>query len=141
MVILDVCAAYEIASKTEEGRVLKSFISPNEEVLVPTHFYVEFLNALSKYVRGGDITFEKAFSYFKSIDCLITKLVEPKRYAEEVLAESAKLKHPAYDMFYFVLARRHNAVLLTVDKRLANLCADNRVSCVHFVEKEEMLYD
>ena len=137
MLILDVCAAYEIANNSDEGRVLRSFISPNVDVVVPTHFYVEFLNVLSKYIRGGDLTYEQALSYYDSIDSLITKFVEPKSYAKEVLAEATKLKHPAYDMFYFVLARRYNAVLLTVDKRLADLCAQNRVSCVHFVNDGE----
>jgi predicted nucleic acid-binding protein len=36
----------------------------------------------------------------------------------EVFSESMKLKHPEYDIFYLVVARRNDAVVLTKDRRL-----------------------
>ena len=134
MVVLDVCAACQIVAGTTKGKALLSFIGNKERVIVPSHFDVELLNALSKYVRGSKLSYNEVLSRFELIQEMITAHVNIADLSEEVLAESIRLKHDAYDMFYFILARRHNAVLLTVDKRLANLCADNRVSCVHFIE-------
>ena len=141
MVVLDACAAVEIVQGTPEGQYLRSEVEFSDEVIVPSSFYVEVMNALYKNIRGNKMSYDEAVNYFWEICNFVTASVEMKDAYEEVLREAAIQQHPAYDICYFVLARRHNAVLLTVDKRLANLCADNRVSCVHFVEKEEMLYD
>jgi predicted nucleic acid-binding protein len=41
---------------------------------------------------------------------------------------AALTRHPAYDTFYLVLAKRNNAVLLTLDKSLMALAAQAGVS-------------
>ena len=141
MVVLDACAALEIVQGTVEGKYLLSEVELSEDVIVPSSFYVEVMNALFKNIRGEKMSYDEAVNYFWEISNYVTASVDMKNAYEEVLREASILKHPAYDICYFVLARRHNAVLLTVDKRLADLCAENRVSCVHFVDREEMLYD
>ena len=44
--------------------------------------------------------------------------------------EAMRLRHPVYDMLYFVLARRNAATLFTLDRKLQQLCLDNGVDCV-----------
>ena len=139
MVVLDACAALEIVQGTVEGKYLLNEVELSEDVIVPSSFYVEVMNALYKNIRGEKMSYDEAVNYFWEISNYVTASVDMKNAYEEVLREASILKHPAYDICYFVLARRHNAVLLTVDKRLADLCAENRVSCVHFVDREEML--
>ena len=141
MVVLDACAALEIVQGTVEGQYLRSEVEFSEDVIVPSSFYVEVMDALYKNIRGGKVSYDEAVNYFWEISQFVTASVDMKDAHEEVLREAAIFQHPAYDICYFVLARRHNAVLLTVDKRLANLCANNRVSCVHFFSNEEMQYD
>ena len=141
MVVLDACAAMDISVMNVRGKYLRSELENSDEVIVPVSFYTEFMNTLYKHIRGGNISYDEAVNYFWEISHFVTASVDMKDAYEEVLREAAILQHPAYDICYFVLARRHNAILLTSDKRLANLCADNRVSCVHFFNKEEMLYD
>jgi len=46
----------------------------------------------------------------------------------EVFAESVTYRHPVYDLFYLVLARRQNAILLTNDVKMKNLAKDMRIS-------------
>lgn len=141
MVVLDACAALEIVQGTPEGQYLRNEVEFTEDVIVPSSFYAEVMNALYKNIRAEKMSYDEAVNYFWEISNFVTASIDMKDAYEEVLREAAIQKHPAYDICYFVLARRHNAVLLTVDKRLANLCAKNRVSCVHFVDAEEMLYD
>ena len=141
MVVLDACAALEIVQGTPEGNYLRSEVEVSEEVVVPSSFYIEVMNALYKNIRGDKMSYDEAVNYFWEISQFVTATVDMKDAHEEVLREATILQHPAYDICYFILARRHNAVLLTVDKKLANLCADNRVSCVHFVDNAEMMYD
>jgi len=39
---------------------------------------------------------------------------------QEVLREASTRKHPVFDLFYAVLARREGAAIVTVDTRLRN---------------------
>ena len=48
----------------------------------------------------------------------------------EATKEAMRLRHPVYDMLYFVLARRNAATLFTLDRKLQQLCLDNGVDCV-----------
>ncbi|MBO4364922.1 MAG: type II toxin-antitoxin system VapC family toxin, partial [Eggerthellaceae bacterium] len=48
----------------------------------------------------------------------------------EAFRESIRLDHSAYDMFYFVLARRLGATLFTTDRKLQRLCREHGVDCV-----------
>lgn len=42
----------------------------------------------------------------------------------EAFALSCQLKHPVYDILYLILARRHHAQLLSMDKKLLRLAAE-----------------
>jgi predicted nucleic acid-binding protein len=41
---------------------------------------------------------------------------------KEALGEGIKNSHSIYDMFYAILARRNEGVLITNDKELADIC-------------------
>lgn len=138
MVVLDACAAMDIAVRNIRGKYFLSEIEASDEVIVPSCFYAEFMNTLCRHIRGGNVSYDEAVNFFWEISQLVTASVDMNDAHEEVLREATILQHSAYDICYFVLARRHNAVLLTVDKKLANLCADNRVSCVHFFNESEI---
>lgn len=59
---------------------------------------------------------------------LVDETVELGLLYREALAESLRLGHSVYDMFYFVLARREDATLVTCDRRLDALCEQEGVS-------------
>ncbi|MBN2244352.1 MAG: type II toxin-antitoxin system VapC family toxin [Candidatus Aminicenantes bacterium] len=40
----------------------------------------------------------------------------------EAFGRSSQIGHPVYDSLYLVLARRNNAILLTLDTKLADAC-------------------
>ena len=52
------------------------------------------------------------------------------------LCPSSRLGHSAYDVFYFVLARRNAATLCTLDQRLQQLCLKNGVNCFYGLDVE-----
>ena len=58
---------------------------------------------------------------------LVDDFIPTVELAVEALHEATRLNHPVYDMYYFVLARRNGAVLLTEDKKLQVLALDNGV--------------
>ena len=134
MIVLDVCAAIEIASGTPDGKALENSICEGETVIVPNYFYIELSNTLYKCIRGKLFTADQATRMLSFVKTIVTAEVDVKEMLPEIISESLQLKHPTYDIGYFVLARRNGATLLTVDKRLAEICEENRVSAVHFVD-------
>lgn len=134
MVVLDVCAAIQMAAGTKEGLALRSLLLEGEEVIVPVHFNVELLNALCKMVRGKLISEEVANVYYDAIERIINRHIDTVGFEAEIINQSCKLKHPAYDIFYFLLARRNAATLITVDKKLQRLCLENHVDCILMIE-------
>ena len=134
MVVLDVCAALQMALGTKEGCALRALLLEGEEVAVPIHFKVELLNALCKMVRGNMISVSAANDYWQAIDRIVTQRVDIEGFETEIIGQATALKHPAYDVFYFILARRCNATLLTVDKKLQSLCIENHVNCILLID-------
>lgn len=55
---------------------------------------------------------------------------------QEALSEGFRLQHSTHDMFYFVLARRMAATLMTADRRLMELCTCNGVDCIEEAKVE-----
>lgn len=57
---------------------------------------------------------EKGIDY--CID-LIDDYIETKTMCREVFSESIKNDHHAYDLFYLIIARRYNALILSRDEK------------------------
>lgn len=62
---------------------------------------------------------------------LVSEFVPMSELAIEAQSEGRRLAHSPYDMFYFVLARRNACPLLTLDRRLNELCMTNMLGCVY----------
>ena len=62
---------------------------------------------------------------------MIDNFIEGKELWKEALGDGIKHKHSIYDMYYLVLARRHNAVLITCDGALARLCRKLKIELCH----------
>jgi predicted nucleic acid-binding protein len=58
---------------------------------------------------------------------LIDDYIDTSELCFEALAESLRLKHPAYDLFYLVAARRNNAILIPRDKKLAKIAKEMNI--------------
>ena len=46
---------------------------------------------------------------------------------KEALGEGIKYNHSIYDMFYAILARRNDAILITNDNKLAKISAEMKI--------------
>ena len=130
MIVLDCNAAVEIARGTENGNALMMLMNNNEKAIAPRFFAYELANVVSKYARGGYIARDAALELGHQAIDLIDEFQDDGNLWEEAVAESIRLKHSAYDLFYLLLARRNAATLFTLDRKLQQLCLDNGVNCV-----------
>ncbi len=122
-VVLDASAAAGIALCQPQTGQLVERLESATLVLAPDLFVSEVCNTFWKYRKAGLLTQEQAESNLARALGLADRLEPAAPCYQEAFALAVKQQHPFYDALYLVIARRNNAVLLTLDKRLAALAA------------------
>ena len=118
IIVLDTSAAVEIVLARDSADRLTNIVGEADWVIAPTLLISEVTNVFWKYQKFADFPYAECE---KSIEQAVSL---PDEYFNELdlYRESFKLgctlDHPIYDVLYLVLARRHNAMLLTMDKKL-----------------------
>ena len=131
MIVLDCSAAVEIARDSAEGRALAGLMHEHETIVAPSLLLVEASNVAFKYFRAGLLDRAGALALLEDSLALVDGFADMAVLAREALGESMRLGHPAYDLFYLVLARRLGATLFTLNKGLLSLCEECGVDTVH----------
>ena len=119
--VVDANAAAEIVLERAAAVDLINRIFVADKVIAPSLFYAETANTFRKYVQGGFLDVEDGTELFRKAIQIVDEFVDIAELSEEAFLEAVRMKHTAYDMLYFVLARRNGAKLLTLDKRLQQL--------------------
>ena len=129
IVVLDASSAGEIAAKSQAGVDLVNVLMQADKVMAPDLFIAEICNVIWQLCRKGK---EKADAD-NSIanDCIgyVDEYVSSYELWKEALRMAQEQDHPVYDMLYAVLARRHDAMVLTMDKRLYDICKSLSIRC------------
>lgn len=118
IVVLDASAAIEIALKNASSIHFQEILLEADIVIAPDTFPSEITNVFWKYGFFSEMekkTCEKGIDY--CLD-LVDDYINTKGMCREVFFESLNTKHSSYDIFYLVVARRHNAAILTKDKKM-----------------------
>ena len=122
IVVLDASAAAEIAGKTQAGIDIINVLMRSEQTVAPELYITEICNYMWKTGRKNkgiaDVCIEIAGECIDYID----EYVHADELWKEALRLAQDLDHPVYDMLYAVLARRHDATLLTMDAKLCEIC-------------------
>ncbi len=120
-VVLDASVALEIALEGNRGTEFKDLLSECSIVTAPDIFVSEVTNSFWKYRVFSNITDDQCFQGIEFCLDLVDDFCSTQSLWREVIKESIRLKHPVYDMFYLILARRTGARLLSCDKQLHKL--------------------
>lgn len=120
--VLDTSAAIEIILKKDKSVKFNTEIEKAKWIIAPDLFVSEITNVLWKYYKAKLLTHEECIQYVDDGLSLIDDFFDAKDLWKEVLGESIKNQHSAYDMFYAVLSRRNDAKIITNDKALAEIC-------------------
>ncbi|MBE6470532.1 MAG: type II toxin-antitoxin system VapC family toxin [Coriobacteriaceae bacterium] len=137
MIVLDSCALVEIARQTEDGLALKELMFRNEKAISCDLVRAELASVFRKLTRTQGLSTECAADYFRQSLQIIDDFYPIEDLQSEAFRESIRLNHSAYDMFYFVLARRTGGTLYTTDRKLMRLCLNNGVNCVTLINWDE----
>lgn len=126
--VLDASAAIEVVLQRDAADRLSETLREATWVIAPNLLVAEVSNVFWKYhkIMGYDIsTCERGIEQAITLpDDYINEL----DLYREAFALSCSINHSVYDMFYLILARRHNAKLLTMDKKLLKTAQECDVS-------------
>jgi predicted nucleic acid-binding protein len=120
--VLDVCGAMEILFQTPKMEKFNNIIV-NASMRLSSDLYVpELTNVLWKYCNAGKLSADECSQYIEKGIKLIDRFIDSKSIWEEVFGQSVANKHSTYDLFYAIIARRYNGVLVTNDSELSKIC-------------------
>ena len=127
IVVLDASAAIELLLQRPAAEQLHQALEDADYILVPDLYVAEVCNALWKYTRAADDD-KSAVTSVEDAMALPDEFVSSRELYREAFSFAVQSGHPVYDCLYAILARRNNAQLLTVDRRLAALAVTGGIS-------------
>jgi len=127
IVVLDANAGIEIALDLPRASQFNLFVESADKVITSNLYKAEIANVIWKYVKAGLIPKSSASEKLELAQGLIDEFVDCSENNDESLNESIRIGHSVYDMLYFTLARRTGAKMLTVDKKLKEICEKSGV--------------
>jgi len=126
--VLDVSAAIEILLQKEKKEIFNDIYKEASWVIAPDLFVSEISNVLWKYYKANVIAHVDCIQYVEDGINMIDDYINAKELWKEALGEGIKNNHSIYDMYYSVLARRHDATLITNDGPLATICDELKIA-------------
>ena len=126
--ILDVSGAIQIILEKEKAKKFDKAINDAEWVISPDLYVSEISNVLWKYYKAKLITHDDCFQYVEDGIGMVDDYIDSKELWKEAIGEGIRNNHSIYDMYYAVLARRNDAMLITNDGDLAKICKKIGVS-------------
>jgi predicted nucleic acid-binding protein len=120
--VLDVSGAIQIILQKEKHTIFNDKINESSWVIAPDLYVSELTNVLWKYYKVGVITHEESIQFVEDGINLIDDFIDARDLWKEALGEGIRNNHSIYDMYYSVLARRNDALLITNDGPLADIC-------------------
>jgi predicted nucleic acid-binding protein len=131
IIILDASAAIEIVLKRKNGERFLHHIETADWITSPMIYISEVASAFWKYFQFGNLSSEQCE---KGIDFAVNlpdEFSHDKDLYREAFSLACQTGKPIYDMFYLTLTRRNNGRLMTLDKRLSILAAENAIRVIN----------
>jgi len=118
IVVLDASAAIEVVLQRKHAKQLGILIQESDWLIAPSLFISEISNVFWKYHKISNYSLTDCEKNIEQAIALPDDYINDIELYREAFNLGCMLEHPVYDMLYLVLARRNNATLLTMDKKL-----------------------
>jgi predicted nucleic acid-binding protein len=124
---IDVCGAMEILLQKEKADKFGKILQDAELIIAPDLYISELTNTFWKYHRANIFTRDECMQYIQDGINYVDKFVNSKEFWQEAFSEGIHNNHSIYDMFYMVVTRRNDGILITNDSVLATICKNNNI--------------
>ncbi|GHT70156.1 hypothetical protein FACS1894110_21110 [Spirochaetia bacterium] len=128
--ILDVSGIAQILFQAPKKDKFEAALKESSLVLAPDLYVSELTNTLWKFCIKGIYTPEECTQFIKDGLGYVDEYIDSKDLWQEAFDEGVKNNHPVYDMYYAVIARRNNGILITNDGDLAKICKKLSIGCL-----------
>ena len=118
IVVLDASSAVELVLKRERSGEVRTSIVEADWVIVPSMYVSEITNVFWKYHQFENLPAAVCEESIVRALKLPDEFVSEQDLFREAFSMACAAHMPAYDMFYLVLARRNDALLVTEDTGL-----------------------
>ena len=115
-----VAAAFFPEPYHDQARVI---LSSRRNLCAPDLLLAEVGNVVWKLHRRGELTDQEAESLVDDLLRLSIEFIPAASLVGQALPLAIKTVRTVYDCLYLVLAARHNAIMITADRRLATALA------------------
>ncbi|GHV83574.1 hypothetical protein AGMMS50212_09140 [Spirochaetia bacterium] len=120
--VIDVSGIAQVLFQTSKRDKFETILRDAEYVLAPDLYVTELSNTLWKYSTKGIYTSEECTQFIEDGLNYVDEYIISKDIWKEAFVEGVKNKHSVYDMFYAVIARRNDGILITNDLQLIKIC-------------------
>ncbi len=120
-VVIDASAAVGLVLSLPGTEIFTSPLEQAALVTAPDLYVAEIGNALWKYRKANLLSMEQCELALEQAVSLNDRVEAGSVLYLEAFSLACHHLHPVYDALYLVLARRTNAIVLTLDHRLAAL--------------------
>ena len=117
-VVIDASAAIEIVLDRTHAATMATALDRAEEVLAPDLFVAEVTNTIWKYGNFHKLSADAGGQALEEAIQLPDTIVTCESLYRDAFLLARTLGKAAYDMFYLALARREDAVLMSMDTGL-----------------------
>ncbi len=129
-VVIDASAAVGLVLAIPGADLFSAPLEQAVLVTAPDLFIAEVSNAIWKYRKADLLPMARCEQALEHAISLPDRLEAGTALYLEAFALSCRHLHPVYDTLYIVLARRNNATLLTLGRRLAALAVKLEIEVV-----------
>lgn len=127
IIVLDTSAGVDLILHGKHSSKIKTYLDNCSKVITSELYKAETTNVFWKYVKADFISKTDAITYLNLSHKLIDEYYDISNFSIECLHEALRLDHSTYDMLYLTLAKRSGGMLLTIDKKLTNLGANEGI--------------
>jgi predicted nucleic acid-binding protein len=129
-IVIDASAAVSLVLALPGSEDFFAPLDEAELVMAPDLFVAEVCNAIWKYRKADLLSMDRCEKALDHALRLPDQLESSMGLHREAFALASRHIHPVYDALYLVLARRNNAAVLTIDRRLADLARKLEIEIV-----------
>ena len=118
IIVIDTSSAAEIVMQRTHAEPHARYIEDAEWVIAPVLYIAEIANVFWKYHVIDDMPLQICETNTDNAVAIPDDYIHESELYKEAFALGCQTRMPVYDMFFLALARRQNAYLLTLDKKL-----------------------
>jgi predicted nucleic acid-binding protein len=128
IVVPDVSGMIQVLLNEEKAAKFNPLLDAASLIMAPDLYVSELTNMLWKYYRIKKLPKAECERHIQVGIGMVDEFVDSKELWQEAFTEGINNNHSAYDMFYFVIARRNDGTLITNDAALHVICKNNNVN-------------